>query len=85
VLDIAFGAGVDIDHACGGVCACTTCHVKVLRGEASCSPASEDELDMLETARNRDGRSRLGCRCVPDGSADLVVVVPTWFGSMENP
>jgi 2Fe-2S ferredoxin len=84
VLDIAFGAGITIDHACGGCCACTTCHVKVLRGEESCSPASEDELDMLETARNRDGRSRLGYRCVPDGSEDVVVVVPSCGGGREG-
>jgi 2Fe-2S ferredoxin len=78
VLDIACVAGVDIDHACGGMCTCTTCHVKVVEGAESCSPATTDELDMLETARNRDHRSRLGCQCVPDGSADLVVLVPRW-------
>src|SRR4051812_28567903 len=79
VLDIALGAGIDIDHVCGGMCACTTCHIKVIQGGDSCSPPTEDERDMLETVRNWDARSRLGCRCVPDGSADLVVVVPLWF------
>jgi len=78
ILDIAYGAGIDIDHSCGGVCACATCHVKVVEGGGSCSKATEDELDMLDTARDVDMDSRLSCQCVPDGSQDLVVVVPGW-------
>jgi ferredoxin, 2Fe-2S len=78
VLDIAYGAGIDIDHSCGGVCACATCHVKVREGGASCSKATEDEEDMLDTARDVDMDSRLSCQCVPDGTQDLVVVVPKW-------
>jgi 2Fe-2S ferredoxin len=78
VLDIAYGAGVDIDHSCGGVCACATCHVKVVEGGKSCSPPTEDEEDMLDTARDVDMDSRLSCQCVPDGTQDLVVVVPKW-------
>ena len=84
ILDIAFGGGIDIDHACGGMCACSTCHVKVIEGGESCSPLAGDELEMLETARNRDRRSRLGCQCVPNGSSDLVVVVPIWFSLGES-
>jgi ferredoxin, 2Fe-2S len=81
VLDIACGAGIDIDHSCGGMCACTACHVKVVAGVDSCPPPTDDELDILETTRDRDRHSRLGCQCVPDGSADLVVVVPRWFAA----
>src|SRR5439155_6437488 len=32
ILEIALGHGVEIDHACGGVCACSTCHVIVKKG-----------------------------------------------------
>lgn len=78
VLDIATEAGVDIDHSCGGVCACATCHVKVRKGLGSCSKATEDEEDMLDTARDLDTDSRLSCQCVPDGSTDLVVLIPKW-------
>src|SRR5919201_204589 len=46
ILDIATEAGVDIDHSCGGVCACSTCHVKVRQGGESCSEPTDDELDM---------------------------------------
>ncbi len=78
ILDIAEGAGVEIDHACGGVCACATCHVYVSQGLGSCTPATEDEEEQLDTARAVTLESRLSCQCVPDGSQDLVVVIPRW-------
>lgn len=78
VLDIAFGAGVDIDHACGGVCACSTCHVVVREGLESCSEATDDEMDMLDEARGVELNSRLACQCVPDGTCDLIVEIPAW-------
>jgi ferredoxin, 2Fe-2S len=78
VLDLAEGAGIEIDHSCGGVCACATCHVKVIEGGSTCSRATDDEEDMLDTARDVDTDSRLSCQCVPDGTKDLVVVIPKW-------
>ena len=32
MLDLASGAGIDIEHSCGGVCACATCHIYVTKG-----------------------------------------------------
>ncbi|MEZ6143155.1 MAG: 2Fe-2S iron-sulfur cluster-binding protein [Zavarzinella sp.] len=78
VLDLAEGAGLEIDHACGGVCACATCHVKVTQGGGTCNRATEDEEDMLDSARDVDPDSRLSCQCVPDGTQDVVVVIPKW-------
>ncbi len=79
ILDIALGHGIDIDHACGGVCACSTCHVFVREGMTACNPASEDEEDMLDNAPHlMMGKSRLACQCVPDGTRDIVVEVPDW-------
>jgi ferredoxin, 2Fe-2S len=78
ILDVALAAGVDIDHACGGVCACATCHVIVRQGLESCSESTEDEEDQLEKAPGLTGNSRLACQCIPDGSRDLVVEVPNW-------
>ena len=78
VLDIAIRAKIDIDHSCGGYCACTTCHVKIIKGHDSCSALSDDEDDMLQTVANRDSDSRLACQCVPDGTQDLEIIVPTW-------
>jgi 2Fe-2S ferredoxin len=78
VLDIAYGAGVPIDHACGGVCACATCHVYVTEGGDTCPPATEDEEDMLDTARAVTTDSRLSCQCVPNGKKNLTVIIPGW-------
>ncbi len=78
VLDIADGAGIEINHSCGGVCACSTCHVHVQKGRGSCSPATEDEEDELDKAPDLSMDSRLSCQCVPNGTQDLVVLIPKW-------
>ncbi len=78
ILDLAQGADIEIDHSCGGVCACATCHVHVLQGLKSCSPATENEEDQLDTARDVQSESRLSCQCVPNGTQDLVVRIPKW-------
>ena len=78
ILEIALGHGIEIDHACGGVCACSTCHVIVRDGFDSIPEASEDEEDQLDNAPGLTPTSRLACQAVPDGSCDLVVEVPGW-------
>ncbi len=78
VLDIALAAGIDIDHACGGVCACSTCHVIIEKGFQSCNPSTEAEEDQLEQAPGLSSQSRLACQCVPNGRENLVVKIPAW-------
>lgn len=78
ILDIALAHDIDIDHACGGVCACSTCHVIVRQGLDTANEASEDEEDMLDSAPGLEIQSRLACQCVPDGTQDVVVEVPGW-------
>jgi 2Fe-2S ferredoxin len=78
ILDIALAHGVDLDHACGGVCACSTCHVIVRKGLESCSESTEDEEDQLDNAPGLTPQSRLGCQCVPDGTSDIEIEVPEW-------
>ena len=48
--------------ACGGVCACSTCHVYVTRGRELLSEAEEDEEDILDKAFDVRAASRLGCQ-----------------------
>jgi ferredoxin len=48
--------------ACGGVCACSTCHVYVEGGGELLSEASEDEEDILDKAFDVRMTSRLGCQ-----------------------
>jgi ferredoxin, 2Fe-2S len=78
ILEIAMGNGVDIDHACGGVCACSTCHVIVQQGLGSCNEAIDEELDQLDNAPKTTFQSRLACQCVPNGEMDVVVQIPSW-------
>ncbi|MGQ0809961.1 MAG: 2Fe-2S iron-sulfur cluster-binding protein [Nitrospiraceae bacterium] len=76
ILDIALGNGVGLEHVCGGVCACSTCHVVVKAGLASCNEGTDDEFDQLEEAPALTLQSRLGCQCVPNGTMDVVVEIP---------
>jgi 2Fe-2S ferredoxin len=78
ILEIALAHDVDIDHACGGVCACSTCHVIVRKGFETIPEASDDEEDQLDNAPGLTPQSRLSCQAVPDGTSDIVVEVPDW-------
>jgi 2Fe-2S ferredoxin len=77
-LDVAENADVFMDHACGGVSACTTCHIHVLKGESGLSEAEDLELDRLEQAPGLQLNSRLGCQCVIEKPGDYVVEIPAW-------
>ena len=78
ILRIALEHGIEIDHACGGVCACSTCHVVVREGSNSLNEALDEEEDQLENAPGLKSTSRLACQAVPDGSVDVVVEIPDW-------
>jgi 2Fe-2S ferredoxin len=82
ILEIALGHDIQIDHACGGVCACSTCHVIVRSGMESIPGATEDEEDQLDNAPGLTPFSRLACQAVPDGSTDVVVEIPDWNRNM---
>ena len=73
ILDVALRNGVDLDHACWGVCACSTCHVKVERGAEALREASEDEEDQLDQARDVALNSRLGCQAKIRREGTIVV------------
>ena len=75
-LDVAKNLDVPLEHACGGSCACTTCHVIVLEGQDNLSEAEDDELDRLDMAAGLTLRSRLGCQAVIKG--DITVEIPAW-------
>ena len=74
LLDIALAHGIELEHNCGGSCACTTCLVIVKDGEENLSEMAEDEEDRLDTAEGLTIHSRLGCQAVVRG--DVVVEIP---------
>jgi ferredoxin, 2Fe-2S len=76
LLDIALNHGIPLEHACGGSCACTTCHVIVLEGDGNLSDMEDDEMDRVEQAAGLTLHSRLGCQAVVKG--DVSVEIPDW-------
>jgi ferredoxin, 2Fe-2S len=75
ILDAADAAGVDLPSNCGGVCACTTCHVWIEAGLESLSEIADREDDKLQEAAGLTAHSRLGCQARV-GGADVVVRIP---------
>ena len=66
VLEIAHKNGVDLEGACEGSLACSTCHV-IIEDEAKYNalpPAKEEEEDMLDLAFGLTRTSRLGCQVI---------------------
>src|SRR5918992_1607564 len=75
-LDVAKNFDIPLEHACGGSCACTTCHVIIREGEQHLSEMQDDEADRLDTAWGLTARSRLGCQAVISG--DVVCELPMY-------
>jgi len=78
LLEIAVEHGIGIEHACGGVCACSTCHIYVEKGMDQLSQADEAEEDRVEEAPGLQRNSRLSCQCELIGDGPIVVRVPAW-------
>ena len=77
-LDVAENYDIFLDHACGGVCACTTCHLFVLEGSKSITEPEEKELDRMDLAPGLQLNSRLGCQAVIEKPGTYVVEIPGW-------
>jgi len=78
ILDVALNFGVPLDHACGGNCACTTCHVWVKEGAENLSEMDDDEADRLDMAADLQLNSRLGCQARITKPGKVVVEIPAW-------
>ena len=78
ILDIALNFGLHLEHACGGNCACTTCHVVVKKGKELLSEMDDDEADRLDMAADLRLDSRLGCQAVVEKPGEIVVEIPAW-------
>ena len=76
ILDVAMANGIDLQHNCGGVCACSTCHVIVKQGLNSLTEMQDDEADQLDEAEGLTLDSRLGCQARITSEIDLIVEIP---------
>ena len=78
LLEVAMDQGINIEHACGGVCACSTCHVYIEQGMDCLSEATEAEEDRVEEAPGLRRNSRLSCQCIIQKEGTIVIRVPAW-------
>jgi 2Fe-2S ferredoxin len=77
LLEIALDNQIELHHNCGGVCACSTCHLYINKGEDFIEPISDKEEDFIDRAVNPRLHSRLGCQCILlSGSGTIEVTLP---------
>ena len=77
LLEICLDNDIDLHHNCGGVCACTTCHLYVDSGMEHIEEITDKEEDFIDRAVNPRLNSRLGCQSVLlDGAGTVEVTLP---------
>ena len=77
LLAAALAHEVFLEHACGGVCACSTCHVIIEQGAGALSEQQDDEADMLDMAPGLTARSRLACQSeILHDDAEIIARIP---------
>ena len=70
-MSAALAAGISIEAACEGSCACSTCHVYIdEKYYDKLQPASEQEEDMLDQALFLKPTSRLSCQVIMSSELD---------------
>ena len=73
ILEASRRAGAPEGDRCGGVCACSTCHVYVVKGFDQTSEIEDEEFDILDKAFDVRMTSRLGCQAKIHG--DIAVEI----------
>jgi 2Fe-2S ferredoxin len=77
LLEVLLESGIELHHNCGGVCACSTCHIYIKSGAAHIAELSDKEEDFIDRAVNPRIESRLGCQCIlASGTGQLEITVP---------
>ena len=77
ILELTEEYDVHLNHNCGGVCACSTCHLYVEKGDEFLEEISDKEEDFIDRAINPRLESRLGCQCIIlEEDAKVVVTIP---------
>lgn len=77
LLELALKNDIELHHNCGGVCACTTCHLYIQEGMDSIDEITDREEDFIDRAVNPRLNSRLGCQSLLlDGEGTIDVLLP---------
>lgn len=87
LLEAAETCGAKLGHTCGGVCACSTCHVWIRKGLSSLSEQEELEADRLDMGFDVRAYSRLGCQAQVKAEDVVVEITEESFSAYldENP
>ena len=85
LLEVAHNNGIDLEGACEGSLACSTCHIVVEKSFFDSLPEpSEEEEDMLDLAFGLTHTSRLGCQIIVDEKLDgMKVTIPSGTRNMN--
>ncbi len=77
LLEVALKNDINLHHNCGGVCACSTCHVYVEMGDGFLEELNDREEDFIDRAISPRINSRLSCQCIlQPGDGEIVVTLP---------
>jgi 2Fe-2S ferredoxin len=77
ILELTEESDIHLNHNCGGVCACSTCHIYVLKGDQYLEEISDKEEDFIDRAINPKLESRLACQCIIlKEDAEIEVEIP---------
>jgi ferredoxin, 2Fe-2S len=75
ILQAAQQVGAPEGYACGGVCACSTCHVYVMKGGDLLSEQADEEADIMDKAFDVRMSSRLGCQSIIERDGEIEVEI----------
>lgn len=77
LLEILLKNDIELHHNCGGVCACTTCHLYIDKGMDYIDEITDKEEDFIDRAVNPRLNSRLGCQSLLlDGEGEIEITLP---------
>ena len=81
ILEVALKNDIELHHNCGGVCACSTCHIYLEKGEEFVDEMTDKEEDFVDRARVPKLTSRLSCQCLlHEADGELEVTIPDQSG-----
>ena len=75
LVENLLASDVEISHSCQMQCACITCHVYVIEGEAFVTVMDDDEDRELNKTQGRQGWSRLACQAIFEGGGNLLIEI----------
>lgn len=77
LLEICLKNDIELHHNCGGVCACTTCHLYIEEGMDHIDEITDKEEDFIDRAVRPRLNSRLGCQSLLlDGDGEIKITLP---------